>query len=107
MDKKLEVLLGMVSQFYEGGVSGSPEFLTLDPAQQRARWQAVRERFTNRQKDVTEMCRKSLAEWYGKQRADQIRYAEAFEICEYGRRPDGAEIKRLFPFLDGGSDGDH
>jgi hypothetical protein len=53
------------------------------------------------------MCRKSLTEWYGKQRADQIRYAEAFEICEYGRRPDRAEIKRLFPFLDGGSDGDH
>ena len=27
------------------------------------------------------------------------KYAEAFEICEYGRRPDAAEVKRLFPFL--------
>jgi hypothetical protein len=28
-----------------------------------------------------------------------VQQAEAFEICEYGRRPDAAEIKRLFPFL--------
>jgi hypothetical protein len=28
-----------------------------------------------------------------------VQYAEAFEICEYGRRPDKAEIKKLFPFF--------
>jgi len=28
------------------------------------------------------------------------RFAEAFEICEYGRRPDKAEIRKLFPFFD-------
>jgi len=95
----------MVSQFYEGGVSGSPELLTNDPAKQRARWQAVRERFVNRQIDVTEMSRKGLENWYGTSRAARIRYAEAFEVCEYGRRPDRAEIQRLFPFLDGGPDG--
>jgi LmbE family N-acetylglucosaminyl deacetylase len=100
MDKKLEVLLGMVSQFYEGGVSGSPELLSSDPERQRARWLAVRERFTNRQLEVTSLCRKSLEEWYGKERAAKFRYAEAFEIGEYGRRPDKAEIRRLFPFFD-------
>lgn len=100
MDKKLEALLGMVSQFYEGGVSGSPELLSSDPARQKARWQAVRERFTNRQLEVTSLCRKSLEEWYGKERAAKVRYTEAFEIGEYGRRPDKAEIRRLFPFFD-------
>jgi LmbE family N-acetylglucosaminyl deacetylase len=100
MEKKLEVLLGMVSQFYEGGVSGSPELLSSDPVRQKARWQAVRERFVNRQLEVTALCRKSLEEWYGKERATGIRYAEAFEICEYGRQPNKAEIRRLFPFFD-------
>ena len=98
MDAKLEVLLGMVSQFYEGGVSGSPELLSIDPGYQKARWASLREQFTNRQLGVTALCRKSLEEWYGKERAGQIRFAEAFEIGEYGRRPDKAEIKRLFPF---------
>jgi LmbE family N-acetylglucosaminyl deacetylase len=100
MDKKLEVLLGMVSQFYEGGVGGSPELLSRDPARQKARWEAVRERFRNRQLEVTSSCRKSLEEWYGAKRAAEIVYAEAFEISEYGRRPDVTELKRLFPFFE-------
>jgi LmbE family N-acetylglucosaminyl deacetylase len=99
MDKKLDVLLGMVSQFYEGGVSGSAALMPKNPAEENARWQAVRDRFTNRQKQITEMCRKSLENWYGPERAAKIRYAEAFEICEYGRIPDRSEIKKLFPFL--------
>ena len=98
MDKKLEVLLGMVSQFYEGGVSGSPELLTLDPEGQKARWQSVRERFVKRQAEVTALCRKSLEDGYGPEPAAAIRFAEAFEIGEYGRRPDRAEIRMLFPF---------
>lgn len=98
MEKKLEVLLGMVSQFYEGGVSGSPDLLTADPEKQKARWASVRERFVKRQLDVTAMCRKSLESWYGPERAKAVVYAEAFEIGEYGRRPDRAEILRLFPF---------
>ena len=28
-----------------------------------------------------------------------VKHAEAFEICEYGRRPSKEEIKKLFPFL--------
>lgn len=98
MDAKLEVLLGMVSQFYEGGVSGSTELLSKDPEWQRARWASLRERFMNRQLEDTSLCRKVLEEQYGKERAGKIRYAEAFEISEYGRRPDKFEIKRLFPF---------
>jgi hypothetical protein len=29
-----------------------------------------------------------------------VRNAEAFELCEYGRRPDETELRRLFPFFD-------
>jgi hypothetical protein len=98
MDAKLEVLLGMVSQFYEGGVSGSTELLSKDPEWQRARWASLRERFMDRQLGETSLCRKVLEEQYGTERAGKIRCAEAFEISEYGRRPDKSEIKRLFPF---------
>lgn len=43
--------------------------------------------------------RASLIKWYGNERGSQIRFAEAFEICEYGRRPSEEEIRRLFPML--------
>ena len=45
-----------------------------------------------------QMC--FLGEWYGKDRGEKVKYAEAFEICEYGRRPNKAELKKLFPFFD-------
>jgi hypothetical protein len=38
--------------------------------------------------------------WYGKDRGDAVKYAEAFEICEYGRRPSPADLRKLFPFFD-------
>jgi hypothetical protein len=40
-----------------------------------------------------------LEKWYGKDRAPQVQYVEAFEICEYGAQPSDAEIKVLFPML--------
>jgi hypothetical protein len=29
-----------------------------------------------------------------------VKDAEAFEVCEYGRRPSEADLRRLFPFFD-------
>jgi LmbE family N-acetylglucosaminyl deacetylase len=48
---------------------------------------------------VTAEVRISLERWYGKDKAAGIQNAEAFEICEYGRQPNEAELKRLFPML--------
>jgi LmbE family N-acetylglucosaminyl deacetylase len=98
MDKKLDVLAGMVSQFYEGGANGSAESQPKTEEEAMARRQAVRDRFIKRQLDVTDSCRATLARFYGPERAATIRYAEAFEVCEYGRIPDETEIRRLFPF---------
>lgn len=42
--------------------------------------------------------RRELIEKYGEARGNKVRYAEAFELCEYGRQPD-AELERvLFGF---------
>lgn len=43
--------------------------------------------------------REALKTWYGESKAIQVKYAEAFEICEYGTQPSKDEIKRLFPML--------
>lgn len=48
---------------------------------------------------ITPAVRRSLEKWYGKEKADQVLHAEAFEICEYGSQPNAEEIKRLFPML--------
>jgi LmbE family N-acetylglucosaminyl deacetylase len=100
MEKKLDGLLGMVSQFYEGGANGDESLMNPDPEFKKKRWAEVRARFVNRQMDVANRFRKSLEDYYGKERAAKVQYAEAFEICEYGRRPDKAEIKKLFPFFE-------
>lgn len=43
--------------------------------------------------------RAGLEKWYGADRAAQFRYAESFEIAEYGRYPTEEEIKMIFPML--------
>ena len=37
--------------------------------------------------------------WYSLEQLKKISYVEAFEICEYGSRPDKERIKQLFPML--------
>jgi hypothetical protein len=42
--------------------------------------------------------RDTLKQWYGTREGNAVKYAEFFEICEYGRRPAEDEIRQLFPF---------
>jgi hypothetical protein len=48
---------------------------------------------------VKENVRSSIIKWYGENPGNQAKYAEAFEVCEYGRQPSDDEIKKLFPML--------
>jgi N-acetylglucosamine malate deacetylase 1 len=99
IEKKLDALDKMESQFYEGGANGSPELVPNEPAKQQERRAQVRGYFENRYKEQADRFRTALSEFYGHDKASSIRFAEAFEICEYGRRPDIAELKVLFPFF--------
>ena len=54
---------------------------------------------SGRRRTVIPAVRESLVKWYGKEKADNITDAEAFEICEYGRQPNESEIRELFPML--------
>jgi LmbE family N-acetylglucosaminyl deacetylase len=99
MEKKLDALDTLVSQFYEGGALGSADLIPSDPKEQAERRRKVRSAFAARGQDVAKRYRSALAEWYGKEKAEKVEYAEAFEICEYGRRPDKKELRKLFPFF--------
>jgi N-acetylglucosamine malate deacetylase 1 len=101
IDKKLAVVEALASQFYEGGANGGPH-LVPDPSNSAAvalRKKEVREQFDKRFLAVAPRFNLQMTEWYGAEDAKKVRYAEAFEICEYGRMPGKAEIRKLFPFL--------
>ena len=100
VDKKLAVVEAMESQFYEGGCCDVPAGgMPQDAAGKEARRKQVHDFFASRFAATADRFRSRLAEWYGADRAAGIRYAEAFEICEYGRQPTKEEIRQLFPFL--------
>jgi len=99
IEKRLDALDALVSQFYEGGANGSVELVPTDPAAQKERKRQVRAGFQGRYRDQANRFRGKLVEFYGQEAAGKIQHAEAFEICEYGRQPDKAELKRLFPFF--------
>ncbi|UBZ05614.1 PIG-L family deacetylase [Salegentibacter mishustinae] len=50
--------------------------------------------------NITPEERKNLIKWYGKEHGENVKYAESFEVCEYGKQPSEEEIKQLFPMLD-------
>jgi LmbE family N-acetylglucosaminyl deacetylase len=101
IDKKLDALDMLESQFYEGGANGSARLLPSEPDKQQDRRRQVRAGFAERNRAVAQRYRAKLADWYGKEAADKVQYAEAFEICEYGRRPNKTELAKLFPFFEG------
>lgn len=96
-EKKVDALDAHVSQFYEWlpWVDGRLEEVPKDPAERR-KWLAGS---AGRRRGMTPAIRAALEKWYGPQRGAAVRHAEAFEICEYGRRPADAEIRDLFPML--------
>ena len=94
-EQKIHALDAHESQFYEwlpwiGG------YLNEVPKDKSARkkWLA-----TNRSGRITPAVKASLEKWYGP-RAAEVKYAEAFEICEYGSRPSEEDLRRIFPMLD-------
>jgi N-acetylglucosamine malate deacetylase 1 len=99
-DQKLDAIHELASQHYEGGANGSAEHVrSVPPAHDTAGRRAwLRERWESRQSNEATRGRAALAQWYGEEKGKAVKYAETFEICEYGRRPSPDEIKKLFPF---------
>ncbi len=100
VEKKIDAADALVSQVYEGGALGSERTLEQrhanDPVKRRA-WLAERRRAGYARS--ADRFRETLIKWYGPEKGKEVKYAEAFGICEYGRRPSAEEIRRLFPFF--------
>lgn len=96
LDQKYRALHCLVSQIYEYGANGdgNPDHFVKGSDEERLEWLKKR-----RQYGVPEAWRPVLAQFYGEEKAKKINSVEAFEICEYGRRPSKDELKRLFPFF--------
>ncbi len=100
LNRKLDALVDMESQFVEGGALGSADLITGGDEKRTERRRTVREAFTKRFHDTAEKYRRQLKDWYGDDKGAKISAAEAFEICEYGKQPTKEELRTLFPFTD-------
>jgi LmbE family N-acetylglucosaminyl deacetylase len=100
IEKKLASVEALHSQFFEGGANGHAGLVPdmKDASKVAARKKEVREKFSERFGGPAKKHRAALEAYYGKDEAAKVQYAEAFEICEYGRRPTPEEIRKLFPF---------
>jgi LmbE family N-acetylglucosaminyl deacetylase len=98
-DQKVACIDALASQFYEwnpwlfGYLDEVPQ-----GAAERLEW--TRKRAASRYGSVADRHRAKLIDELGEERGKSVKYAEAFEICEYGSRPSKAELRTLFPFLD-------
>ncbi len=95
IEKKIDMIDAHVSQMYEWlpWVAGRLESVPKDPAERR-KWLR-----NTRSGQPNPAVRAALVKWYGATAGNAVRHAEAFEICEYGARPDETLIRKLFPFF--------
>lgn len=100
-ETKLDAIHALPSQAYEGGASGNEELVRSVPpeADPKARKAWLKARWSERQTAEANRFRDVLTRLYGEERGKAVKFAETFELCEYGSRPTPEEIKRLFPFF--------
>jgi LmbE family N-acetylglucosaminyl deacetylase len=101
-EKKSEALWQLESQIESLWATGDFERVVPVPKEPAAREQRrgqLRERYARRDRANADKYRAKLIELYGQEKGKKVEYAEAFEICEYGRQPSAEEMKKLFPFF--------
>lgn len=96
MDEKWRLLDAMESQVYEWlpWLDGKLDSVPADPASRPAWLRATWAEFFQ---EPGRNARALLVALYGEARGSCVQYAELFEVCEYGRRPEGDELRALFP----------
>lgn len=95
-DKKWRCVSAMPSQF---GDKDSWQGRTLQnvPAGDREREAYLLDIVKKRNNAVADQYRDKLVALYGKERGQAVKYAEAFQLSQYGRQPTAEELKQMFP----------
>ena len=98
LDRKVDALAEMDSQFFEWlpWIDGYLDRVPKEPSERKA-W--FKEQVLKRYGASADRFRDKLVELLGPDRGRAVRAAEAFQVCEYGRQPDQAELMRIFPFF--------
>ena len=97
IEPSLDALLVMESQIHEGGANGYAGLYPEDAPGRQKRRDEVRKELADRYAGQAETYREALVKTYGADRARNVHYAQAFELCEYGRQPSMEELRRMFP----------
>ena len=97
IETKWDALHELESQTYEGGALGSEEEFRLVPKgdAERRKWFREKHYWGKRDAAVADQYRDALVQWYGPVKGKAVKHAEAFEVCEYGRRVNEAQILLL------------
>lgn len=98
VEKKIDMLHEHKSQMYEW-LPYNRGTLDQVPAADSERRAWLRGRLLP-QYALDERRRTKLAEFIGEGRSREVRYAESFEICEYGAPITDTTLRTLFPFFD-------
>ena len=95
-DQKWRCISAMPSQF---GDRDSWQGRTLPnvPQDDRGREAYLLEQVKGRSAAVADKYRDRLTALYGAERGSKVRYAEAFELSQYGRQASIDELKQMFP----------
>jgi LmbE family N-acetylglucosaminyl deacetylase len=99
-EKKVACIDALASQFYEWNpwLFG---YLNDVPAEPSARLDWTRSRLRKRYAGLADRFRPKLIELLGEEKGKAVKYAESFEVCEYGTQPTRDELLKIFPFFDG------
>ncbi|HXG63601.1 MAG TPA: PIG-L family deacetylase [Blastocatellia bacterium] len=95
-EKKWACIAAMPSQFGDRD-SWQGRTLANVPQEDKQRREYLLELVKKRNADVAERYRNRLIELYGEEKGRKIKYAEAFELCQYGSQPSLEDLKKLFP----------
>jgi LmbE family N-acetylglucosaminyl deacetylase len=95
MDTKLAMIGCHASQVYEWlpWINGELERV---PRGQVGRRRFLRDQWAPRSAEVADRFRAKLVKRYGARKGRAVRYAEAFEVCEYGGKPTADVVRGLF-----------
>jgi LmbE family N-acetylglucosaminyl deacetylase len=101
IDDKMEMLHCHKSQFYEWLPHNNLMKLPM-PSDENQRKAWLIEQMKALASETAQKFRPLLKKLYGDEQGESVKYAEAFELSEYGQTPDAQNLRKLFSVIPNG-----